>query len=208
MVAAILTRVGVAEAISKDLSWEYTHLTGFNDLGSSAYPVDPKGKSTDAKSATTCKSSALCEVKTGWDGPSGVGTPNGTALASIAGGGSPPPTAVDAGAPPKDASAPPVVEDASVSASDDAGGTGSGSGNDAGSGSDSGSGNGSGLGNVVDEEDGGAEDAGEALVAGPSSSSGCACATPGGSGAPTHDTGLAALAVGAVALASARRRKR
>ena len=84
----------------------YTNAAAFNDLGSSAYPVDSSGSSTDSESPSSC--GKLCSVATGWDGPSGVGTPNGTRLAALAGlpttptmdAGTPPVTPVDSGTPP------------------------------------------------------------------------------------------------------------
>jgi MYXO-CTERM domain-containing protein len=83
MVAGILTRLGLAETISSNLGWVYTNAAAFNDLGSAAYPVDSSGSSTDSQSPSSC--GKLCSVGTGWDGPSGVGTPNGSRLAALAG---------------------------------------------------------------------------------------------------------------------------
>jgi MYXO-CTERM domain-containing protein len=86
LMAGLLTRVGLAATIANDLSWEYTHASAFNDLGSSSYPADSSGSTTDAPGGTSC--GKLCDLATGWDGPSGVGTPIGTTLAALAGGGS------------------------------------------------------------------------------------------------------------------------
>jgi len=94
MVAALLTRLGLAETISRNLGWVYDNASGFHDLGSSSYPVDPSGSKTDAENPGSC--GKLCSVASGWDGPSGVGTPNGVKLAALAGGSQPPPP-VDAG---------------------------------------------------------------------------------------------------------------
>jgi hypothetical protein len=80
LVAGILTRLGLAVAFSNDLSFPYTHASAFNDLGSTSYPVDPAGSNTDAQ-ITTC--GILCTAGPGWDGPSGVGTPNGPKLAAL-----------------------------------------------------------------------------------------------------------------------------
>jgi hypothetical protein len=82
--AAILTRVGLAVPISNDLGLIYSSagLAAFNDLGSSTYEVDPHGSSTDAQHGWN--PSVLCTVRRGWDGPSGVGTPNATKLAALA----------------------------------------------------------------------------------------------------------------------------
>jgi Subtilase family len=98
MVAGILTRLGLAETISSNLGWIYTNASAFNDLGSSAYPVDSSGSNTDSNSPSSC--GILCTVGTGWDGPSGVGTPNGTRLSAAAGNPPPPPPGMDAGTPP------------------------------------------------------------------------------------------------------------
>jgi hypothetical protein len=81
MMAGIFTRLGLTQAISSNLGWVYTNASAFNDLGSSAYPVDPNGTKTDAPSGTSC--GILCTAGSGWDGPSGVGTPNGTKLAAL-----------------------------------------------------------------------------------------------------------------------------
>jgi subtilase family serine protease len=83
MVAGILTRLGLAETISSNIGWIYTNAAAFNDLGSAAYPVDPSGSTTDSQSPSSC--GKLCSAGTGWDGPSGVGTPNGTRLAALSG---------------------------------------------------------------------------------------------------------------------------
>ena len=96
LMAGMLTRLGLAEIISNNLGWPYSNPTGWNDLGSTAYPVDSSGSSTDSNKPSSC--GKLCSVATGWDGPSGLGTPNGAILASLAGLPQPPP-GVDAGSP-------------------------------------------------------------------------------------------------------------
>jgi len=83
MIAGILVRLGLAEAISQNMGWVYTNAAAFNDLGSSAYPVDSSGSNTDAQNPSSC--GKLCTAGPGWDGPSGVGTPDGTKLAALAG---------------------------------------------------------------------------------------------------------------------------
>ncbi len=85
MVAALLTRLGLAEQISSNIGWVYQNASAWNDLGSSSYPVDPQGSKTDAQDPSSC--GKLCTAGPGWDGPSGVGTPNGTKLAALATGG-------------------------------------------------------------------------------------------------------------------------
>jgi MYXO-CTERM domain-containing protein len=96
MMAGMLTRLGLAEIISNNLGWPYANPTGWNDLGSTAYPVDSSGSSTDSSDPSKC--GKLCSVAAGWDGPSGLGTPNGSVLASLAGLPQPPP-GIDAGSP-------------------------------------------------------------------------------------------------------------
>jgi MYXO-CTERM domain-containing protein len=83
MVAGILTRLGLTDAISNNLGWVYTNASAWNDLGSAAYPADSQGSTTDSNDPSSC--GKLCTVGTGWDGPSGVGTPNGAKLAALAG---------------------------------------------------------------------------------------------------------------------------
>lgn len=68
MVAAILTRLGLTDAVSADLGWIYTNIAAFNDITSGTNDL-----------MGTC-SSILCKAGPGWDGPTGVGTPNGEAL--------------------------------------------------------------------------------------------------------------------------------
>jgi MYXO-CTERM domain-containing protein len=89
MVAAILTRLGLAETIADSIAtgttnWLYENPAAFNDLGSTTYPVDPHGSDTNAFPPDTCGS--LCTAGPGWDGPSGLGTPNGKALWILSGG--------------------------------------------------------------------------------------------------------------------------
>ena len=89
IVAAILTRLGLAVTISNDLAWPYANPTGLNDLGSASYPVDVAGVSTNASTGTThVACGVLCNVGSGWDGPSGMGTPNGAQLVALGGTGS------------------------------------------------------------------------------------------------------------------------
>jgi hypothetical protein len=85
MLAAMFVRLGISDEISKNLGWIYQSPTGWNDLGSTAYPVDTTGNlgtGTDAQDDSSC--GKLCKAGPGWDGPSGVGTPNGTVLATFA----------------------------------------------------------------------------------------------------------------------------
>jgi MYXO-CTERM domain-containing protein len=80
LVAGLFTRLGLIGAISNNLAWEYSNPSAFNDLGSAAYPSDPAGSNTDS---TTTSCGVLCTVGPGWDGPSGVGTPNGAKLFAL-----------------------------------------------------------------------------------------------------------------------------
>lgn len=72
--AAIFAATGNA---SKTAQFAYQNTTAFFDVTSGANG--------------SCSGSYLCTAKAGYDGPTGVGTPNGELLASLAGGGSPPP---------------------------------------------------------------------------------------------------------------------
>jgi subtilase family serine protease len=92
LVAGLLTRLGLAVTVSNDIGWLYTNAANFHDLGSASYPSDPDGTKTNAQSG--CSPAVLCTVETGWDGPSGLGTPNGSKLV---GSSTTPPA--DAGAP-------------------------------------------------------------------------------------------------------------
>jgi hypothetical protein len=73
MVAAIFTRLGLIDAISADFGFIYTNASAFHDITSG--------------SNGSC-SSIQCKAGPGWDGPSGIGTPNGTALSTLSGGSS------------------------------------------------------------------------------------------------------------------------
>jgi subtilase family serine protease len=86
MIAAMFTRIGVTDSVANGIGWLYASATapGFNDLGSTAYPVDTADKNdSNSDSANSSSCGKLCTAGTGWDGPSGVGTPNATALAGV-----------------------------------------------------------------------------------------------------------------------------
>jgi MYXO-CTERM domain-containing protein len=68
MVGAIFTRLGLTDAISTNLGWVYTNIAAFNDITSGTN--DESG---------TC-SSVMCQAGPGYDGPTGVGSPNGAKL--------------------------------------------------------------------------------------------------------------------------------
>jgi MYXO-CTERM domain-containing protein len=71
MVAGILTRLGLAVTISNDLGFPYEHLAAFNDVTVG-----------DNLVGNTCSDDS-CTAGPGWDGPTGVGTPNGAMLAPL-----------------------------------------------------------------------------------------------------------------------------
>jgi hypothetical protein len=161
LVAALFTRLGLTSAASNDLGWITNHPGGFNDVGSAAYPIPAGGAKGDAKDTSTC--GKLCLAGTGWDGPTGVGTPNGAKLAALAegdggtgtppgdggsgtppgdGGSGTPPGDGGSGAPPGDAGTGTPRADGGTADATTGGGSGDGGGSDGGGG---GSGDGSGC---------------------------------------------------------------
>jgi MYXO-CTERM domain-containing protein len=72
MVGAILTRLGLTDAVSSDLGWVYTNIAAFNDITSGTNDLDG-----------TCDS-VMCKAGPGYDGPTGVGSPNGANLEPLA----------------------------------------------------------------------------------------------------------------------------
>jgi subtilase family serine protease len=66
LVAGIFARYGIAATTGHDASFAYTHRTEFFDVTSGT-----NGRCT----------SALCRAAAGWDGPTGIGSPNGATLA-------------------------------------------------------------------------------------------------------------------------------
>ena len=75
LVAAILTRLGLTDQVSASFGFLYQNIAAFHDVTTGA---DGSG--------STC-TNKLCKSGAGWDGPTGVGTPNGTALAALTGSG-------------------------------------------------------------------------------------------------------------------------
>jgi MYXO-CTERM domain-containing protein len=71
MMAGLFTRLGLTDAVSSDIGWVYRNISAFNDVTSGNDDVEG-----------TC-TSVLCEAGNGWDGPTGVGTPNGENLAVL-----------------------------------------------------------------------------------------------------------------------------
>lgn len=85
LLAALLTRLGLTDVVSADLGWVYANRAAFNDVTSGN--DDVTGTCTDV----------MCQAGPGYDGPTGVGTPNGPRLtAALAA--SPAPQSADAGA--------------------------------------------------------------------------------------------------------------
>ncbi len=227
LVAALFTRLGLTDEASNDLGWMYENPSAFNDVGSTAYPIPSGGKSTDAPATASC--GILCKAGTGWDGPTGVGTPNGTALAALPVSTSGPVPYPDAGVPgpPGTSSGTPdsgtvTTPDAGTTKHDAGGGTNA---TDSGGGNNNGGGDDSGTPGTGDN--GGGDDAGGAPITiddggtpvtgedgstglgdepGAPSSSGCSCVAAGSS---PGSAGFAALsAVVGLAGLGARRRRR
>jgi uncharacterized protein (TIGR03382 family) len=138
LTAGIFALVGHGNATAE---LPYANTAAFNDV-------------TTGSNKKSCKT-AICEAGTGWDGPTGIGTPNGSAIEAISGG-----TGTGSGS-------------GSGSGSNEGSGSGSdqGSGSNEGSGSDQGSGSG-------DGSDGDGDNNG-----GNGSSGGGGCSTTGGNGA-------------------------
>jgi MYXO-CTERM domain-containing protein len=78
LVAAIMVRLGLAGTDNHALL--YSHISAFNDI-------------TSGDDYSACGGSVMCTAAKGWDGPTGLGTPNGTALLALGGMTSPTPDA-------------------------------------------------------------------------------------------------------------------
>ena len=207
LVAAIFARLNLTTSASNDLGFMYENPTAFNDVGSSGYKVPTGGKLVDAPASSTCVTSKnkLCTAAAGWDGPTGLGSPNGAALALLS---------TTAPAKPYPDSGVPVE---SVG---DGGSFGSDSGDDSGStGDDSGS-TGDDSGTVLTGDDSGTltpnpdasttldgSAAGDAGSGGSSSSSGCSC-TAAGSSPMSGGFALLGAAIGLAGFGARRRRNR
>ena len=163
-VAALLTHVGLA---GQPNDFFYAHPEAFFDLGTGAGTNDTTGNCTDV----------MCNAGPGWDGPSGLGSPNAQLLAELADGGVITPPA-DAG------------PDATVS---NDGGSSDGGGTPAVDGS-------SGPNPLEDAGQGGNNNNGSG------SSKGCGCVTAGASSSPAVPGGAGLVALGAV-LARRRRKR-
>jgi MYXO-CTERM domain-containing protein len=199
LVAAILTRLGLAVQVSSDLGFVYENIAAFNDVTSG--DNDPEGKCSDA---------VMCNAGTGYDGPTGVGTPNGALLAPLGTGGS------SSGGSSSGSSSGSGSDDGGV-VSDDAGGSSSGGsssgGSSSGSSSSGSSSGGSSSGGTFNEDSGApGEDGGSSggngfggSGSGGGSSGGCST-SPADAPAPLQDA-VMALMIGALALIGVRRRK-
>jgi hypothetical protein len=190
LVAAILTRVGVAGKIANDLGWVYANGAAFHDVTSG----------TDDRDGLCQQGDVMCTAGPGWDGPTGMGTPNATELAGLAGTGLS--AGTDAGSDPGEG----ADAGANMGAGADAStGASPGTGADAGSGAGGGSGASSGGSSDIDAGAPTPTSNSDTGTFGEGPAHGCACALAGAGGSTG---GAAALGV-AVALASlSLRRKR
>jgi MYXO-CTERM domain-containing protein len=211
MVAAIFTRIGLTETLSKNLGWIYESPTGFHDLGSTSYPVDTSagtGSTTDAQNPSTC--GKLCTAGPGWDGPSGMGTPNATVLAGLptdppgsSSGGSSSGGSSSGGATDGGASSGGSGSGGGSSSGASSSGGGSSSGASSSGGSSSGGLSGSGSGGSGSGGSGGGNGAGSS--GGGSGSSGCSVVT---TGAEVPSAIMFGAVFGVAAFGARRRRKR
>ncbi len=132
LVAAILTRVGLAERVASDMGFVYENLGAFHDVTSGS----------NDREGLCVPGDVMCTAGPGWDGPTGAGTPNATSLWTLGGGvdgGAPGGGSLDAGAP--------AYDSGGAGPGDDGGpASGSGSSSSSGGGSDAGSSSGSGYG--------------------------------------------------------------
>jgi hypothetical protein len=71
LVAGIFTRLGLAKALSADLGFPYANIAAFNDV--------TEGNDIVGNACPDMN----CTAGLGWDGPTGVGTPNGAKLALL-----------------------------------------------------------------------------------------------------------------------------
>jgi len=183
LVAGILTRVGLAAQVGNDLGYVYENVAAFNDVTSG---------SNDSKDL--CQD-VMCTAGPGWDGPTGVGTPNATKLAALAS----PPSSPDAGS----------GSGSGGGGADGGSGSGSGGGSGGGSGTDSGDAGDDGPSGWPGDVDAGADAApgnSEAYANQATPPGGCACAAVDASPGSSTPRGLALA--GALALLATRRRRR
>jgi hypothetical protein len=74
LVAALLVRLGIAPKIAADLGFVYTNAAAFNDVT----------RGTNDAKGLCMLGDVACTAGPGWDGPTGIGTPNGTKLFALA----------------------------------------------------------------------------------------------------------------------------
>jgi hypothetical protein len=184
LVAAILTRVGLASEIANDLGWVYANGAAFHDVTSG----------TDDREGLCQAGNVMCTAGPGWDGPTGMGTPDATKLAALVGADSGPGADAGAGA----------GTDAGAGADSSAGG-GTSATADAGLGTGNGSGESSGGSLGMDAGDSAGSSNSETGTFGPQTQRGCACGVAGGAGT-AQGAGVLAIAV-ALVVAYARRFK-
>ncbi len=186
----------------------YSHTSAFNDVTSGSNDIGDG----------SCTVQFECNAQAGYDGPTGWGTPNGTALATVASGGggrSSGGTSSRSSSGASGSSSGGASEDAGAGGSSSGGGTGSSSGGSESGSSSGGFGNGSGgfsedsglgapqpeAGTIVESDDAGS------FPASGSSSAGCGCTTPGTSSSPLESGGAFGLMLGAAALLGSRRKR-
>jgi hypothetical protein len=196
MVAAIMTRIGLAGKDNHDLF--YKNISSFHDITSGTNDND--GLCDDV----------MCTAGTGWDGPSGLGTPDGTKLAKLAPKPTPAPTP-DAGAPDADG------DDATTPSNSDGGLVGPSSGSGSGTGGYGGGGGtqgGGGSSTSDDDSDGfqGTSPGGVGMIAqqgggGHKSSSGCSISQRAPGAPDWLSVGLAGMGLAAFASRIRRRRR-
>lgn len=186
IVAAVFTLLNLQGSTN---GFPYAHTNAFYDVTSGANG--------------SCSTPYFCTAGAGYDGPTGIGTPNGAVLATLSG--SPPPP------PPVDSGAPPPPQDSGTPVTPDSGSAGGDSGLPVGVADGGGQPDahvpGADASPHPGVEAGAHDDAGgnadEPFTA--SSPSGCACSAPSSDEAP--DAGAASLLVlGAAALVRRRRR--
>ncbi len=211
LVAGILVRLGLAVDVSNDLGFVYENIAAFNDVTS--------GNDT---TSTSCTDAVLCTAGPGWDGPTGVGTPNGAKLAVLLA-----PSGSSSGSGSSNSSSGSAGSGSSgASTSGSSGGGASGSSGGSSTGGSGGGGQGtSGSSSGTPGVDGGSlgtsSSGGFEADAGPGSDGGsrglpdssgpaagaCACRNAGASISPLSNAEIVALLGGVVALIQARRRR-
>lgn len=188
IVAAIFTLLNLT---SQDNGFAYAHTNAFWDVTSGANG--------------SCSTPYFCNAAPGYDGPTGIGTPNGAVLATLGGNPPPPPPPPqpDSGAPPPDSGTPPPQPDAGAPPPHDSGATEPDAGaHDSGASLDASH---SGDASHADDDSGtGGGNNGDQWAPNTASQSGCACTAPTSSDVP----GDLAIALCAIGVAFVLRRRR